>query len=313
MDFKISCLEYAYTSNGLVNIDSANKSDSYFLDKELSIPLIYCSGEKNIPYWRKVSNISAEDLKRVFGGSESIEHYNKKIEISQNLYIEDSFGFKKWFKYSAHSSKVEYYIKEINKIVDVAFFDEDGEVFIYIEVFYKNKKTQADIDKFNKLNVVVYEYDIQKRRCYPISAGISYKEQYYKDRERIANSRKYIQTQRKEIKKFKAVSKEYYEIKRGVQNLKARINSKREQIEVFEDKTKELDLNKSFKNYCFPLTPLEVKQLGLKTIGTSEDYFQMDEETRKFFRIDSNLDYDFSLVKMSWKYPDGIAWYRKKL
>ncbi len=263
MDFKISCLEYAYTSNGLVNIDDANKSDSYFLDKELSIPLIYCSGEKNIPYWRKVSNISAEDLNRVFGGSESIEHYNKKIEISQNLYIEDSFGFKKWVKYSAHSSKVEYYIKEINKIVDVAFFDEDGEVFIYIEVFYKNKKTQADIDKFNKLNVVVYEYDIQKRRCYPISAGISYKEQYYKDRERIANSRKYIQTQRKEIKKFKTVSKEYYKSKQRTRVLESKIKSKGEQIEYTQIRIEEVRAKIKSLNH--------IEQTYLRLQGTTWD------------------------------------------
>ena len=234
MEFKINCLKYAYTAKGLVNIDDADKLESYFLDKELSIPLTYCSGEKNVPYWRKVSNISAEELKRVFGNSESAEHYNKKIELASGLELTD-YSYRK-LMYKAHSSKTEYYIKEINKIVDVAFFDKDGELLICIEVYYTNKKTQKDIDKFNSLNIIVYEYDIQKRRCYPISAGESYSKEHYSNRERIKKSREYIQEQRKEIKRFKNVPKEYYEIKESIEFTKSELNHKKNRLDALSQK-----------------------------------------------------------------------------
>ena len=240
MEFKINCLQYAYTTKGLVNIDDADKFESYFLDKELSIPLTYCSGEKNVPYWRKVSNISAEELKRVFGNSESVEHYNKKIELASGLELTD-YSYRK-LMYKAHSSKTEYYIKEINKIVDVALFDKDGELLICIEVYYTNKKTQKDIDKFNSLNIIVYEYDIQKNRCYPISAGESYQDEYYENRERINKSREYIQEQRKEIKRFKNVPKEYYEIKESIEFTKSEIKSQEEQIRYIESKIRPIEI-----------------------------------------------------------------------
>ena len=173
MDFKISKLKYAYTLKGIVNITNANKDEEYFLDEKLTIPLIFCSGDKNINHWRKKSNISENDLKMVFGNSESIEHYNKKMEIAENLYIDcNILGL----RYKATSSKTEYYIKSINKIVDVAFFDFSGNLLVCVEVYYTNKKTKKDIDKFNLLDIIVYEYDIQKRRCYPISAGTPEKE-----------------------------------------------------------------------------------------------------------------------------------------
>ena len=258
MKFNISKLQYAYSSTGIVNISKANKQDNYFLDNKLTIPLVYCKGSVNVGYWRKKSNISELDLIRVFGNSESIEHYNKKMEIAEILSIEGSFGVKNKFKYIAHSSKVEYYIKEINKIVDVAFFDKDGDVLIYIEVFYKNKKTQEDIDKFNKLNVVVYEYDIQKERCYAISAGISYPKEYSENRKRVVKGRGYIQKQREEINKFKKITEEYYEVKNRKQNLSARLRSKEEQIQYLAIRVNKLrEKIKSVRH-------LEYTQLNLK-------------------------------------------------
>lgn len=196
MDFKISHLEYAYTSKGLVSISYANKEEDYFLDEKLTIPLVFCSGDKNVSYWRKKSNISEEDLKRVFGNSESIEHYNKKIEIANSLILEDkTLGL----VYKANHSKVEYYIKEINKIVDVAFFDDNDNLLLCIEVFYTNKKTIEDIYKFNKLNIIVYEYDIQKRGSYPISAGTPQQEV----NKRFSDGKRHIHTIKKRIERLK--------------------------------------------------------------------------------------------------------------
>jgi len=186
MEFKISKLQYAYTADGIASIGIANKEREYFLDEKLTIPLVFCSGEKNVNYWRKKSNISEYDLNRVFGNSESIQHYNKKMEIANSLEFIDS---QLDIRYEAHSSKVEYYIKSINKIVDVAFFDKEGSVLVCIEVLYTNKKTEEDISKFNQENIIIYEYDIQSETSYVISAGVPKQEPI----NRIENGRKHIQ------------------------------------------------------------------------------------------------------------------------
>ena len=68
------------------------------------------------------------------------------------------------------SSIVEYRAKEINKIIDLVYLDNNGDVLVGIEIFCTNKKTSKDIEKFNKLKFPVYEYDINKGVCYPISA-----------------------------------------------------------------------------------------------------------------------------------------------
>ena len=186
MEFKISKLQYAYTSDGIASIGIANKEREYFLDEKLTIPLVFCSGEKNVNYWRKKSNISEYDLNRVFGNSESIHHYNKKMEIANSLEFID---MQLDIKYKAHSSKVEYHLKSINKIVDVAFFDKDGNVLVCIEVLYTNKKTEEDISKFNQENIIIYEYDIQSETSYVISAGAFKQEPI----NRIENGREHIQ------------------------------------------------------------------------------------------------------------------------
>ena len=67
-------------------------------------------------------------------------------------------------------SIVEYRAKEINKIIDLVYLDNNGDVLVGIEIFCTNKKTSKDIEKFNKLKFPVYEYDINKGVCYPISA-----------------------------------------------------------------------------------------------------------------------------------------------
>ena len=74
MQFKINNLEYAWVGNAIKHIDSANKEDSYYLDEDLTIPLVYCNGTVVKSYWRKESNIDESIIRNFFGSSESVEH-----------------------------------------------------------------------------------------------------------------------------------------------------------------------------------------------------------------------------------------------
>jgi hypothetical protein len=172
MQFKINNLEYAWVGNAIKHIDSANKEDSYYLDEGLTIPLVYCNGTVVKSYWRKESNIDESIIRNFFGSSESVEHYNKKIQLSKslvlnNVSIDDEIQD---YVILGSSSIVEYRAKEINKIIDLVYLDNNGDVLVGIEIFCTNKKTSKDIEKFNKLKFPVYEYDINKGVCYPISA-----------------------------------------------------------------------------------------------------------------------------------------------
>lgn len=172
MQFKINNLEYAWVGNNIKHIDSANKEDSYYLDEGLTIPLVYCNGTVVKSYWRKESNIDESIIRNFFGSSESVEHYNKKIQLSKslvlnNVSIDDEIQD---YVILGSSSIVEYRAKEINKIIDLVYLDNNGDVLVGIEIFCTNKKTSKDIEKFNKLKFSVYEYDINKGVCYPISA-----------------------------------------------------------------------------------------------------------------------------------------------
>ena len=172
MRFKINNLEYAWVGNEIKHIDSANKEDSYYLDEDLTIPLVYCNGTVVKSYWRKESNIDESIIRDFFGSSESVEHYNKKIQLSKSLVLNNVSIDDEIQDYIilGSSSIVEYRVKEINKIIDLVYLDNNGDVLVGIEIFFTNKKTSKDIEKFNKLKFPVYEYDINKGVCYPISA-----------------------------------------------------------------------------------------------------------------------------------------------
>ena len=120
MEFKLNNLEYAWVGNELRHIASGNKSDKYFLDEDLTIPLVFCRGIKIKSYWRKEPNIDDSVIRDFFGSSESVEHYNKKIELSKSLELQ--FGK---HLIIGHSSKVEYRVKSINKIIDLIFLDKN--------------------------------------------------------------------------------------------------------------------------------------------------------------------------------------------
>ena len=166
MEFKLNNLEYAWVGNELRHIASGNKSDKYFLDEDLTIPLVFCKGVKIKSYWRKEPNIDDSVIRDFFGSSESVEHYNKKIELSKSLELQ--FGK---HLIIGHSSKVEYRVKSINKIIDLIFLDKNGDILVGIEVLCTNKKTYKDIKKFNEVKFPIYEYNINTGEVYPISSG----------------------------------------------------------------------------------------------------------------------------------------------
>jgi len=241
MQFKINNLKYAWVANEIKHIDSANKKEKYYLDEGLTIPLVYCKGNVVKSYWRKESNIDESIIRNFFGSSESVEHYNKKIELSKsltlnNVSIDDEIQD---YIILGSSSIVEYRAKEINKIIDLVYLDNNGDVMVGIEIFCTNKKTSKDIEKFNKLKFPVYEYDINKGVCYPISAPNTNTEEQrriYREineieknlsgvRIRIKRGREYVRKQRKGIK---LENKKYWEETNRIEELRDRIKELRD-------------------------------------------------------------------------------------
>lgn len=250
MQFKINNLEYAWVGNAIKHIDSANKEDSYYLDEGLTIPLVYCNGTVVKSYWRKESNIDESIIRNFFGSSESVEHYNKKIQLSKslvlnNVSIDDEIQD---YVILGSCSIVEYRAKEINKIIDLVYLDNNGDVLVGIEIFCTNKKTSKDIEKFNKLKFPVYEYDINKGVCYPISApntNTDEQRRIYSEineierklsgvRIRIERGREYVCEQQERIK---LENKKYWEETNRIEELRdwARPFSKGEESERIEE------------------------------------------------------------------------------
>lgn len=225
MEFKLNSLKYAWVGKELRHIASGNKSDKYFLDESLTIPLVFCKGIKIKSYWRKEPNIDDSVIRDFFGSSESIEHYNKKIELSKSLELQ--FGK---HLIMGHSSKVEYRVKSINKVIDLIFLDKNGDILVGIEVFCTNKKTDKDIKKFNEVKFPIYEYNINTGEVYPISSGCTDTEEMERvarqiteieqniseDKPRLVRGKEFLLRQRNSIKG----------LKKGIK----RINDKRKKL-----------------------------------------------------------------------------------
>lgn len=195
-------LRIAYSKDGIeTHIDSANKQDKYYLDVNKKIPLVFCKGSIVKPYFRTEANISADVLREYLGGSESLEHYNAKMEFWRTKKMLSNNNM-----IVAHTSKVEYRIKEINKVVDVAFFDKNGDLLIAIEVLHTNPKKFKDIQKFNQINTPVYEYNINTRTSELISYGYFNKhkqEEQQRDSKRIVKGKEHIQGLKEDIQRLK--------------------------------------------------------------------------------------------------------------
>ena len=208
-EFRLNKLEYACTLNDVIHISTANKSDKYFLDEELTIPLVFCSGDRNVDYWRTEPNIDESIIRTYVGSSESIEHINAKRSFYRGLRLDfhkDSI--------LGYSAVMEYYVKEINKTIDVVYLDESGKVIVGIEIFCTNKKTEDDIKKFNKVKFPIYEYDNNTTAIYPISAGDTDTSEITKLLNRIDKDKQDINKVHSRIRKSKEV---ILEIEKGIE------------------------------------------------------------------------------------------------
>lgn len=264
MEFKLNNLEYAWVGNELRHIASGNKSDKYFLDEDLTIPLVFCKGVKIKSYWRKEPNIDDYVIRDFFGSSESVEHYNKKIELSKSLELQ--FGK---HLIIGHSSKVEYRVKSINKIIDLIFLDKNEDILVGIEVLCTNKKTYKDIKKFNEVKFPIYEYNINTGEVYPISSGCTNTEEIKvlsrqireietsisENKPRLIRGKRILFRQQNRIKalekgikrldnKRKEIWRDYYKFKEAAEYLSDEgynkvIREKDENISLFRDEIKE--------------------------------------------------------------------------
>lgn len=264
MEFKLNNLEYAWVGNELRHIASGNKSDKYFLDEDLTIPLVFCKGVKIKSYWRKEPNIDDSVIRDFFGSSESVEHYNKKIELSKSLELQ--FGK---HLIIGHSSKVEYRVKSINKIIDLIFLDKNEDILVGIEVLCTNKKTYKDIKKFNEVKFPIYEYNINTGEVYPISSGCTNTEEIKvlsrqireietsisENKPRLIRGKRILFRQQNRIKalekgikrldnKRKEIWRDYYKFKEAAEYLSGEgydkvIREKDENISLFRDEIKE--------------------------------------------------------------------------
>jgi len=229
---KLDKLQFAYVSeNDIRNIKGANKNEKYFLDKYLTIPLVYCKGEKVVDYWRKEKSIDNKIVKDYFKNSESIEHYNKKMEI----YFSQEFRTKDCI-FIGSDAQAEYRIKD--KIIDVVLFDDNKKPLVGIEVYCTNKKTEEDIKKLEKLNFPIYEYNTETGKSYPLCCGVTetdkgkyFKEEIHKinekvsrDKIRIDKGREFLQTQYKDIGILEHVTEKWW-IENEIKELEERIRA----------------------------------------------------------------------------------------
>ena len=284
-------LQWAYCENEFRHITGASKDENYFLDIENKIPLIYCKGEINKPYWRKEANIHDDIIREYFGNSESVEHYNTKMYFTYYKKL----NYKKDNIFKAESSESEYYIKKINKRIDVMFFDVNKEPLLGIEVYKTNIKTIQDINKFEKLNFPIYEYNYNTKKGEFISFG--------------GNGIKEIESIKNEIK---GVNKLISNIKNRVRGADKHISILRKRVNLekqkyFEEKEKielldyEIESFKNEVNISREIKRVEEEIIGLgETIETQEeiDIYQMAWELKQIHkksRVDilPFTDYDF--------------------
>jgi hypothetical protein len=225
---------------------------------------VFCKGIKIKSYWRKEPNIDDSVIRDFFGSSESVEHYNKKIELSKSLELQ--FGK---HLIIGNSSKVEYRVKSINKIIDLIFLDKNGHILVGIEVLCTNKKTYKDIKKFNEVKFPIYEYNINTGEVYPISSGCTNTEEIKvlsrqvreietsisENKPRLIRGKRILFRQQNRIKaiekgikrldnKRKEIWRDYYKFKEAAEYLSDEgydkvIREKDENISSFRDEIKE--------------------------------------------------------------------------
>tara|TARA_R110000803_G_C11923065_1_gene314574 strand:+ start:44 stop:1036 length:993 start_codon:yes stop_codon:yes gene_type:complete len=310
---ELNKLQWSYIGfDEIRNIKGANKTEKYFLDKNLTIPLVFCSGNDYVDYWRKRPNMDQGIINGFFGCSESIEHYNKKIEF----FIKKELDLKS-YKFVAHSSQVEYRLKEINKIIDVVFFDNENNPLVGIEIFNTNKKTDSDIKKFENINFPIYEYNIKTRKCYPISCGCLesdevklFKEKILKtnneisrDKIRLEKGREHVQEQTKRygFDSSESIEREIKDIKNTIENTIEKIKSNR---------TRTNECKPFFSRLDKEITQVESQIREIERDGQRERERNLREQIKRFEGYISELN-KRSYVKPSNKNIKKVSDYIK--
>ncbi len=166
---------YAKNNNGeFVNIKDANRENFYYLESESNekAEMIVVQGEKLQWHFRsKVKNIAIRM---------TAEHINLQAEISKNLsfYCQDLGS-----TINGKKSIIEYRLSN-NRIVDVAFFDDNNDFLCGIEVVHSNdinNEKYKDLYESNYLIFKVYT-DAPKRFIFINNSKI--------DRESLSEAKK---------------------------------------------------------------------------------------------------------------------------
>lgn len=143
---------YLFDKNGvLTHIDKAIKGETYYYEHS-KIEFIVRDGDINRKHFALKNTINFLSFG---GGGESIEHYNAKMKIANELtYFDDIFDTDIYFHKVISEKKIN------NKIPDLSCYDENDNLVMAIEIFYSNKKTEIDILELKKLGIPIVEIDI---------------------------------------------------------------------------------------------------------------------------------------------------------
>jgi hypothetical protein len=139
---------YAKNNNGeFVNIKDANRENFYYLESESNdkAEMIVVQGEQLQWHYRsKVKNIAIRM---------TAEHINLQAEISKNLsfYCQDLA-----ITINGKKSKIEHRLSN-NRIVDVAYFDENDDFLCGIEVVHTNDISDEKYKDLYESNYLIFK------------------------------------------------------------------------------------------------------------------------------------------------------------
>jgi hypothetical protein len=241
---------YAKNNNGeFVNIKDANRENFYYLESESNdkAEMIVVQGEQLQWHYRsKVKNIAIRM---------TAEHINLQAEISKNLsfYCQDLGS-----TINGKKSKIEYRLSN-NRIVDVAFFDDNNDFLCGIEVVHSNdinNEKYKDLYESNYLIFKVYT-DAPKRFIFINNSKI--------DRESLSEAKKraiyefaeYKQQWKKQMdennkslsKNCKSIKSDYNTLRSLDENKNARIRNEYKKLIAEENDIRKEVYNLSSRIY----------------------------------------------------------------
>ena len=145
--------------NEIVHFTKAIKGNQYRKYPNGSLDYIFRAGDKNIHHF----SLKSEGF-NPFGAisnnaskEESIEHYNAKMEITENKKYFDTI-FNQWIEFD---NVVPEFYHDIKKRPDLSCYDLNNNLVCCIEICWSNAKTEIDIEKLKKLNVPIIEIHLK--------------------------------------------------------------------------------------------------------------------------------------------------------